>query len=72
MQFGIMVPTFSWPNLDYDTAAKIKQFAQRAEALDFDALWVCEHLLTAPGLYGSAWLVASEIVPHFRSDQMPR
>jgi probable F420-dependent oxidoreductase len=22
----------------------------------FDALWVCEHLLTAPGLYGASWL----------------
>jgi alkanesulfonate monooxygenase SsuD/methylene tetrahydromethanopterin reductase-like flavin-dependent oxidoreductase (luciferase family) len=56
MQFGIMVPTFSWSNLDYGTAAQIKRFAQRAETLGFDALWVCEHVLTAPGLYGSAWL----------------
>ena len=56
MQFGLMVPTFSWENLDYSTAARIKEFACRAEALGFDALWVAEHVLTAPGLYGSAWL----------------
>lgn len=56
MQFGIMVPTFSWERLDYASAAKIKTFARRAEELGFEALWVCEHVLTAPGLYGSAWL----------------
>jgi probable F420-dependent oxidoreductase len=51
-----MVPTFSWENLDYKTTAKIKEFAVQAEALGFDALWVAEHFLTAPGLYGAAWL----------------
>jgi probable F420-dependent oxidoreductase len=56
LQFGLTVPTFSWDHLDYATAAKIKEFARHAEALGFDALWVCEHLLTAPGLYGASWL----------------
>ncbi len=56
MQFGLMVPTFSWEQLDYATAAKIKEFARRAEELDFAGLWVCEHVITAPGLYGAAWL----------------
>lgn len=56
MQFGLMVPTFSWETLDYATVAKIKEFACHAETLGFDDLWVCEHLLTAPGLYGAAWL----------------
>lgn len=56
MQFGLMVPTYAWDDLDYATADKIKTFAQRAEALGFDGLWVCEHLLTAPGLYGASWL----------------
>lgn len=39
MQFGIMVRTFSWPDLDYDTAARIKRFVQRVETLGIDALW---------------------------------
>jgi probable F420-dependent oxidoreductase len=56
MEFGVLVPTFSWPTLDYGTAAKIKEFATKAEALGFDSIWTSEHLLTAPGLYGTAWL----------------
>ncbi len=56
MQFGLMVPTYSWEDLNYDTAVQIKTFAQRAEAVGFDALWVCEHVVTAPGLYGGSWL----------------
>lgn len=56
MEFGIMVPTFSWENLDYKTTAKIKEFAVKSEALGFHALWVAEHFLAAPGLYGTAWL----------------
>jgi probable F420-dependent oxidoreductase len=56
MRFGLMVPTFSFEDLDHAAAARIKDFAIRAEALGFDALWTAEHLLTAPGLYGVAWL----------------
>lgn len=60
MRFGLLVPTFSWPDLDYGTAGRIREFARRAETLGFDSLWVAEHLLTAPGLYGVAWLAPLE------------
>lgn len=56
MRFGLMVPTYSFDDLDHATAGRIKDFAVRAEALGFEDLWVAEHLLTAPGLYGTAWL----------------
>jgi len=56
MRFGLMVPTYSFEDLDHVAAGRIKEFAVRAEALGFEALWVAEHLLTAPGLYGTAWL----------------
>ena len=56
MKFGLCLPTFSFPNLDFATAVRIRDFATRAEALGYDALWVPEHLLTARGLYGTAWL----------------
>jgi probable F420-dependent oxidoreductase len=56
MRFGLMVPTYSFDDLDPAAAGRIKEFAARAEALGFEALWVAEHLLTAPGLYGTAWL----------------
>jgi probable F420-dependent oxidoreductase len=56
MRFGLMLPSFSFPGLDYPTAGKLVQFAMRAEASGYEALWVAEHLLTARGLYGTAWL----------------
>ena len=56
MRFGLMLPSYSFRTLDYVTAARLRDMAQRAEALDFEALWVVDHLLTAPGLYGTAWL----------------
>jgi alkanesulfonate monooxygenase SsuD/methylene tetrahydromethanopterin reductase-like flavin-dependent oxidoreductase (luciferase family) len=34
----------------------MRDFARKAEALGFDALWVCEHFLVAPGLYGAVWM----------------
>jgi probable F420-dependent oxidoreductase len=56
MRFGLMLPSFSFAGLDYGTVARLRQFCVRAEAIGFEALWVAEHLLTARGLYGTAWL----------------
>src|SRR5437763_13154089 len=56
MRFGLILPSFSFPDLDYAKAARLRDFARRAEALGYEALWVVEHLLTARGLYGTAWL----------------
>jgi hypothetical protein len=38
------------------TAGRLRDIARRAEAQGYEALWVVDHLLTAPGLYGTAWL----------------
>jgi probable F420-dependent oxidoreductase len=56
MRFGLILPSFSFPDLNYAKAARLREFAIRAETLDYEALWVVEHLLTARGLYGTAWL----------------
>src|SRR5258708_31746760 len=56
MGFGLSRPSVSFPELDYARAARLRDFAVRAEALGYEALWVAEHLLTARGLYGTAWL----------------
>ena len=55
MEFGVYLPTYAWPDLTSDQAARIKEFAQKAEAWGFDALWVGEHFLVA-GHYGTAWM----------------
>jgi alkanesulfonate monooxygenase SsuD/methylene tetrahydromethanopterin reductase-like flavin-dependent oxidoreductase (luciferase family) len=56
MRFGLILPSFSFPDLDYAKAARLREFAAKAEARGYEALWVVEHLLTARGLYGTAWL----------------
>jgi probable F420-dependent oxidoreductase len=56
MRFGLILPSFSFAGLDYGTVGRLRDFATRAEAMGFEALWVAEHLLTARGLYGTAWL----------------
>lgn len=56
MRFGLMLPNFSFPDLDYARSGMLRDFAVKAEAMGFESLWVAEHLLTARGLYGTAWL----------------
>jgi probable F420-dependent oxidoreductase len=56
MRFGLVLPSFSFADLDYAKAARLRDFAKRAEALGYESLWAVEHLLTARGLYGTAWL----------------
>ena len=56
MRFGVYLPTFAWRDLRSDQAARVKTFARKAEELGFDALWVAEHFLQAPGLYGTVWM----------------
>jgi alkanesulfonate monooxygenase SsuD/methylene tetrahydromethanopterin reductase-like flavin-dependent oxidoreductase (luciferase family) len=57
MKFGLTLPSFTWPGLDYQRTRRItKEMARRAEELGFDSLTVWDHLLSAPGLYGGSWL----------------
>jgi probable F420-dependent oxidoreductase len=56
MRFGVYLPTFAGRDLGFDQASRVKAFARKAEDLGFDALWVAEHFLEAPGLYGTVWM----------------
>jgi len=64
MRFGFMLPSFSYQDLDFATAASLRDFAVRAEQLGYESLWVPEHLLTARGLYGTAWLSPLETLAY--------
>ena len=56
MRFGLALPSYSFADLDYRKAARLRDFAVQAEARGYESLWAIEHLLTARGLYGTAWL----------------
>jgi probable F420-dependent oxidoreductase len=64
MEFGFMLPTFSWPELDLKAVATIKDFARRAEELGFTSVWAPEHFIVAPGLYGTSWLSSLTVLAY--------
>lgn len=64
LEFGLVLPTFSWPELDLATVAKIKDIARRAEELGFTSLWTAEHFVVAPGLYGTSWLSSLTVLAY--------
>jgi alkanesulfonate monooxygenase len=55
LKFGAWIPTYSWPDAGPDNARRIRESILRCEAHGID-VWVIDHLLSAPGLYGTAWL----------------
>ncbi|MBI2369497.1 MAG: LLM class flavin-dependent oxidoreductase [Deltaproteobacteria bacterium] len=64
MKFGIWLASFSYPRMDYKNSDLLRASAQKAEALGFDSLWVIDHLLHAPGLYGVSWLEPMSVLAH--------
>ena len=57
MRFGVYLPTFAWRDLALRPGgAREERSRDRPRSLGFDALWVAEHFLEAPGLYGTVWM----------------
>jgi alkanesulfonate monooxygenase len=55
LKFGVWVPTYSWATMGPDNVQRLRQSIEKCEEHGFD-IWVIDHLLSAPGLYGVAWL----------------
>jgi probable F420-dependent oxidoreductase len=56
MRFGLRIPSFAWPELTYQDAESFRAYCQQVDALPFEDIWVIEHLLVAPAVYGVSWL----------------
>lgn len=55
-QIALYFPSYVWPDTHRtDPLDKIRECILRAEDHGFD-IWVIDHLLVAPGLYGATWL----------------
>ncbi len=53
---GIFFPSFVWPdNKSMEPLSQVRACIERCEHYGFD-IWVVDHLLVAPGLYGATWL----------------
>ncbi len=56
MQLGIWLPSYCYPGLTYERSqAAILDYSRRCNDFGYD-IWVIDHLLHAPGLYGMSWL----------------
>jgi alkanesulfonate monooxygenase SsuD/methylene tetrahydromethanopterin reductase-like flavin-dependent oxidoreductase (luciferase family) len=56
MRFGVWLPSFAWPGTNtWEPARALGEWCTRADDAGLD-VWVIDHLLMAPGLYGGSWL----------------
>jgi alkanesulfonate monooxygenase SsuD/methylene tetrahydromethanopterin reductase-like flavin-dependent oxidoreductase (luciferase family) len=55
LRWGVWVPSYSWPDLGPQHVERLRRSIEKCEEHGFD-VWVIDHLLSAPGLYGTAWL----------------
>jgi alkanesulfonate monooxygenase SsuD/methylene tetrahydromethanopterin reductase-like flavin-dependent oxidoreductase (luciferase family) len=53
LKFGAWIPTYAWS--DRKNVKRIRASIEKCEDHGID-VWVVDHLLSAPGLYGNAWL----------------
>ena len=56
IRFGAYLPTYHLPDEAPPTARFLASYAERAEALGFDSLWVIDHLFVSPPSYRVAFL----------------
>ena len=55
-QIALYFPSYVWPDTQRtDPLEQVRACIERAEHYGFD-IWVIDHLLVAPGLYGATWL----------------
>lgn len=64
MKFGVFLPSFIVPGREHDHPAAVRRFAQRAEELGFDSLWITDHIITAHRFYRVSWLDALMTLSH--------
>ncbi len=55
LNIAVWIPTYSWADAGPENMRRITESIQKCEEYGFD-IWVIDHLLSAPGLYGVAWL----------------
>ena len=55
LKFGAWLPSYSWADVGPDHMRRLTETIKKSEEYGID-IWVIDHLLSAPGLYGTAWL----------------
>ena len=55
LRFAVWLPTYAWADAGPEHVRRLTESIRTCEEHDLD-VWVIDHLLAAPGLYGVAWL----------------
>lgn len=55
LRFAVWLPTYAWAHRSLEDVRRLTQCIAKCEQHNLD-IWVIDHLLAAPGLYGVAWL----------------
>ncbi len=63
LRFGIWLPTYAWPDPDPARLPRLTETIAKCQQSNLD-IWVIDHLLTAPGLYGLAWLEPMSVLTY--------
>jgi probable F420-dependent oxidoreductase len=64
VRFGVFLPSFIIPGRERSHPADVRRFAQRAEELGFDSLWITDHIVTAHRFYRVGWLDSLMTLSH--------
>ena len=65
LRFGAWIPTYAWSGRKTDpkNMRRIRDSIVKCEKYGID-VWVIDHLLSAPGLYGNAWLEPLTVIAY--------
>ncbi|MFQ5519925.1 MAG: LLM class flavin-dependent oxidoreductase [Candidatus Methylomirabilia bacterium] len=55
LHLGVWIPTYAWTDAGPEHVRRVTESIKKCEEYGFD-IWAIDHLLSAPGLYGVAWL----------------
>jgi probable F420-dependent oxidoreductase len=64
VKFGVFLPSFIIRGRERSHPADVRRFAQRAEELGFDSLWITDHIVTAHRFYRVSWLDSLMTLSH--------
>lgn len=71
-RFGLFLPTF-WPDYGRRSASQaMREVAQAADELGFDALWACDHVVNSERHAGSARCLEPLVLMAYLAQQFPR
>jgi probable F420-dependent oxidoreductase len=64
VKFGVFLPSYIIPGREKSHPDDLRHFAQRAEDLGYDSLWITDHIVTAHRFYRVGWLDALMTLSH--------